>query len=500
MGADRKIDMKKFWITLSAVVLTVVSLAAAVLCGWAVKTEQDNRYTLAVSIKGEPQITLEYGQTYQEAGAAAEFSGTHRHTQTAAVPVVIEGAVDENIIGCYLLKYTAKYGNHVGTAYRRVNIVDLQAPTITLVADPDKYTFPNETYVEEGFSAQDNYDGDITAWVERLESREKIVYIVTDTAGNKTVVERKIVYDDPIPPELTLKGAKTITLTAGQSYSEPGYTATDNCDGDISANVTVSGSVDVNKPGSYTLTYTVQDAYANVVTQTRTVRVNAPSNPQYDLNAEYEAPTQILPNGKTIYLTFDDGPGPRTGELLDILKKYNVKATFFVVNTAYISTIKRAAEEGHSIAIHSATHKFKEIYASEDAYFNDLYAMQEIIKSHTGQTTTLLRFPGGSSNTVSKFNPGIMTRLTQLVHQRGFQYFDWNVDSKDAGGAKTAGDVYYNVINGIGEKQAAIVLQHDIKGFSIDAVEWIIQWGLANGYTFAALDMTSPAAHHRINN
>lgn len=492
--------MKKFWITLSAVLLTVVSLAAAVLCGWAVKTEQDNRYTLAVSIAGEREITLEYGQSYAEEGASAQFSGTHRHTEAAAVPVVIEGAVDENIIGCYLVKYTARYGNHIGTAYRKVNIEDNQAPTITLVADPEKFTFPNETYVEEGFSAQDNYDGDITAWVERLESRERIVYIVTDTAGNRTVVERQIVYDDPIPPELTLKGAKAITLTAGQSYSEPGYTATDNCDGDISANVTVTGSVDVNTPGSYTLTYTVQDAYANVVSVKRTVQVNAKSDPQYDVNAEYEAPTQVVPNGKSIYLTFDDGPGPRTGELLDILKKYNVKATFFVVNTAYISTIERAAAEGHTIAIHSATHKFKEIYASEDAYFNDLYTMQEIIKSYTGQTATLLRFPGGSSNTVSRFNPGIMTRLTQLVHQRGFQYFDWNVDSRDAGGAKTAEEVYYNVINGIGDKQAAIVLQHDIKGFSIDAVEWIIQWGLENGYTFRALDMTSPAAHHGINN
>lgn len=486
--------MKKFWITLSAVVLTVVSLAAAVLCGWAVKTEQDNRYTLAVSIKGEPQITLEYGQTYQEAGAAAEFSGTHRHTQTAAVPVVIEGAVDENIIGCYLLKYTAKYGNHVGTAYRRVNIVDLQAPTITLVADPEKFTFPNETYVEEGFSAQDNYDGDITSRVVRTETREKIVYTVTDTAGNRTVVERKIVYDDPIPPELTLKGSRTITLTTGQTYTEPGYTATDNCDGDISANVTVTGSVDVSKPGSYTLTYTVRDAYANVVTAKRTVRVNAP------VNVEYKAPTEVVPNGKTIYLTFDDGPGPRTGELLDILKKYNVKATFFVVNTRYISTIQRAAAEGHSIAIHSATHNFKQIYASEDAYFNDLYTMQEIIKSYTGQATTLIRFPGGSSNTISKFNPGIMTRLTQLVVQKGFQYFDWNVDSNDAGGATTADQVFNNVVNGIGNKQAAIVLQHDIKGFSIDAVERIIVWGLENGYTFRALDMTSPAAHHRINN
>lgn len=486
--------MKRTRIKLFAILLTVIALAAAALCAWSVKTEQDNKYTLSVAIQGESEITLEYGQSYTEEGASAVFSGTHRNTQPEAVPVQIENTVDSNVVGSYLLRYTAQYGNHTGTAYRRVNIVDSFAPTITLVADPNTYTLPNATYVEEGFAAQDNYDGDITDRVVRTETRDKIIYTVTDTAGNKTTVERKIVYNDPIAPELKLKGSQTITLKMGQTYHEPGYTATDNCDGDLSGKVSVSGSVNVNTPGKYTVTYSVKDTYGNVTTVARTVQINLPPP------SEFEMPEQIVPNGKSIYLTFDDGPGPRTGELLDILKKYDVKATFFVVNTAYISTIARAAQEGHTIAIHSATHNFRQIYASEEAYFDDLYKMQEIIKSHTGQTTTLLRFPGGSSNTVSRFNPGIMTRLTRQVQEQGFQYFDWNVDSKDAGGARTAEEVYYNVIHGIGEKQAAIVLQHDVKGFSIDAVEWIIQWGLLNGYTFRTLDMTSPAAHHGISN
>jgi hypothetical protein len=86
------------------------------------------------------------------------------------------------------------------------------------------------------------------------------------------------------------------------------------------------------------------------------------------------------------------------------------------------------------------------------------------------------------------------------VEERGFTYFDWNVDSKDAGGAKTADEVYQNVINGCRNKKASVVLQHDIHGYSVDAVERIIQWGLANGYTFAALTPDSPTAHHPINN
>ena len=112
----------------------------------------------------------------------------------------------------------------------------------------------------------------------------------------------------------------------------------------------------------------------------------------------------------------------------------------------------------------------------------------------------MVRFPGGSSNTVSRFSPGIMTYLTQAVQDCGFQYFDWNVDSVDAGGAKTAKEVFENVIGAVQNRDVSVVLQHDIKGFSVEAVYRILAWGLDNGYTFLPLDMTSPAAHHGVNN
>ena len=112
----------------------------------------------------------------------------------------------------------------------------------------------------------------------------------------------------------------------------------------------------------------------------------------------------------------------------------------------------------------------------------------------------LMRFPGGSSNTISSFNPGIMTRLTKAVEEKGFRYFDWNVDSNDAGGARTASKVYSNVVSGIGDKKAAVVLMHDIKSYTIDAIEKIIVWGLDNGYTFLPLTADSPTCHHGVNN
>ena len=119
----------------------------------------------------------------------------------------------------------------------------------------------------------------------------------------------------------------------------------------------------------------------------------------------------------------------------------------------------------------------------------------------TGSYTNIIRFPGGSSNTVSrKYCPGIMSRLSVAVTERGFKYFDWNVVSGDAGGTTSTDKVYSNVINGIRGKSHAIVLQHDTKGFSVNAVERIIVWGLNNGYSFAPLTTDSPTAHQHINN
>lgn len=304
---------------------------------------------------------------------------------------------------------------------------------------------------------------------------------------------RDIVYCDPVPPELTLHGDASISITAGDTFKDPGATALDNCDGDLTDRITVSGKVDVYRAGTYTLTYRVHDSYGNTAEAIRTVRVKAKPQPK-------PQPNDPVPGDKVIYLTFDDGPGKYTRQLLEVLKKYNIKATFFVVNTKYVDIIKEIAAQGHSIGVHSVSHDYQAIYASEEAYFADLHKMEEIIAAKTGIRTTLIRFPGGSSNTVSRFNPGIMSRLTKAVADQGYQYFDWNVNSDDAVGSKTTEKVYNNVIDGIKKHNVSVVLQHDIKGYSVDAVEKIIIWGLENGYTFLPLNPGSPGAHHGINN
>jgi len=184
-------------------------------------------------------------------------------------------------------------------------------------------------------------------------------------------------------------------------------------------------------------------------------------------------------------------------------KKYGVKATFFVTNEDpdYQDMIAKEAEAGHTVAIHSASHDYPKIYQSTDAYMADLYEMNDIIKAQTGKSASIIRFPGGASNTVSAdYCKGIMTQLVSLVEASGFQYCDWNVSSGDAGETKDTNQVVENVVSGIQKHKVSVVLQHDIKGFSVNAVERIIQWGLSEGYTFLPLTTSSPMVHHGINN
>ena len=239
-----------------------------------------------------------------------------------------------------------------------------------------------------------------------------------------------------------------------------------------------------------------------VLEQVTESTTEAPTDPPTEPTTEpvTEEPT-IPPTGGVIYLTFDDGPGAQTPRLLEILDKYNAKATFFVVNTPFASTITQIAEAGHTLAMHTATHDFEKVYASERAYFEDLEKIESVIEEYAGYRPRLLRFPGGGSNTISKkYCPGIMTTLTQQVQEKGYLYYDWNVDSDDAGSAKTAQEVYDNVVRGCYSRTSSIVLMHDIKSYTIDAIEDILIWGQTYGYTFEALTEDVPQLHHSVKN
>lgn len=402
------------------------------------------------------------------------------------------GDVNTSSLGCYQVTYVYSYQGKELELKQVVEVVDTTPPVLTVQQEEIAYC-PSGSILNVNVSSIDNYDGDITDKVETIREGNEVVFKSTDSAGNTSVVKKKAVQKDDEGPAITLNGDESVYVLLHDRYVDAGAKAIDNYDGDLTSEIAISGEVDTDKEGEYTLTYSVKDKSGNESSKIRKVYV-------------YQKNVEVTPNGKSIYLTFDDGPSKYTSKLLDVLKKYNVKATFFVTDQnltkGYDSVIKRAYDEGHSIGLHTSSHSYS-IYSSVDTYFNDLYAIQNKVKRITGYTSMLIRFPGGSSNTISKsYDHGtkIMSQLSKEVERRGFKYVDWNVVSGDAGETTNTAEVISNVINALGNKSTYVVLQHDIKDFSVDAVESIIQFGLAHGYTFRAYTMSSPIVHHSINN
>lgn len=183
-------------------------------------------------------------------------------------------------------------------------------------------------------------------------------------------------------------------------------------------------------------------------------------------------------NTRKVYLTFDDGPSIYTEEILDILSLYGVKATFFVVgqeDEEYASMYKRIVEEGHSIGMHSYSHKYTEIYASLDSFKSDVEKIRELIQDKTGVECSLYRFPGGSSNSIGKEH---IQEYIAYLDEEGIVYFDWNVSSGDATGVPLSIDeIVKNSTADLEKYNNAVVLLHDssTKYSTVQALPKIIE-------------------------
>lgn len=168
---------------------------------------------------------------------------------------------------------------------------------------------------------------------------------------------------------------------------------------------------------------------------------------------------------KKVYLTFDDGPSENTGKILDILNQYGVKATFFVIGKTDEESralYKRIVDEGHSIGIHSYTHKYSSIYESMESFSQDVLSLQALIKEATGTETFLYRFPGGSSNTVSNID---MKDAIRFLKENGFTYYDWNAANGDATGKQLSQEeMVNNVMTDFAKYNNVTVLMHDGSG------------------------------------
>ena len=167
-------------------------------------------------------------------------------------------------------------------------------------------------------------------------------------------------------------------------------------------------------------------------------------------------------NIRKVYLTFDDGPSIYTDEILDILDLYGVKATFFVTGheeEKYAPMYQRIVDEGHSIGMHSYSHKYTEIYESPDSFKADLNKIRDFIKEKTGVECSLYRFPGGSSNSIGKKH---IQDFIGYLEEENIVYYDWNVSSKDATGtAVTVDEIVRNSTADLEKYRSAVILLHD---------------------------------------
>lgn len=444
-----------------------------------------------IILKGSKDMEITYKENYKEPGSYVSYFGkklTH---------VKVSGKVNTEKLGKYIVTYEYQKGVFHLKKKRIVHVVDNEAPTITLTSEKDVFVCPNQKYQEPGYSAQDNYDGDLTSKVkvEHDDKKGQVLYTVKDSSSNRKTVVRTYKYKDVEKPVLTLNGSSDENIYQGQKYVDDGFKAIDNCDGDLTSEVVVDGIVDTSIIGITTLKYQVTDKAGNKAIIER--KVNVIKRPIGSTNG----------NGNgIIYLTFDDGPSSSTTPgILDILKEEGVKATFFVINhnSNLDYLIQRAYKEGHTIGLHSYSHQYQVIYGSRDAYIDDLRAIGNKVLSLTGVESKIIRFPGGTSNTISKkYSLGVMSLIVPYVLEQGYNYYDWNVASGDSGEAKTSSEVYQNVIKGLSHNKTNIVLMHDFANNkkTLNALRDIIHYGKNNGYSFDKIDMNTPIVRHKVNN
>ncbi len=194
--------------------------------------------------------------------------------------------------------------------------------------------------------------------------------------------------------------------------------------------------------------------------------------------------------GKRVFLTFDDGPSTSvTPHILDTLKKYNIKATFFVLGNRVSDNaelIKREYNEGHYIANHGYSHRYDKIYASSKNVLKEYNKTEQEIKKALGDenySSNLFRFPGGS---IGGEYDKIKEKAKIDLKRNQIAYLDWNALTNDAAGAYTKEKIIKNLKKTVGNKNNVVVLMHDApdKILTYETLEDIIKYLQQKGYSF----------------
>lgn len=259
-------------------------------------------------------------------------------------------------------------------------------------------------------------------------------------------------------------------------------------------NFTVSGQIEQETKQSSK--ETEKSAYFNLETENADVQ-----NESYSVAQAVNQKENLWHEGDAhkVYLTFDDGPSSNTDKILDILKENQVKATFFVTgkeDEASKERYKRIVAEGHTLGMHSYSHKYSVIYQSKEAFENDFAQIQNLLYEVTGQECLYYRFPGGSSNHVSNID---MSEFIKELNENGITYFDWNVSSGDATSqAYKPEELVENVMADVVKYKTSVVLMHDAeaKKATADALSDMIQSLKAMGAELLPIDENTTVVQH----
>lgn len=258
---------------------------------------------------------------------------------------------------------------------------------------------------------------------------------------------------------------------------------------DVSAQVSAVGTTASSGQGTNETANSSREVSGELIAQ----EAELDSSKQAELEAAHK-----------VYLTFDDGPSIYTEDILDILDRYDIKATFFVVGKE-TEDAKQAyrdiVEKGHTLGMHSYSHKYSEIYASEETFAEDFRKLQDYLEEVTGVKSNVYRFPGGSSNTVSKVD---MKMLATFLNEQNVRFFDWNVASGDGSSARLSVDTLVkNSTKGLEEHAESVILLHDSgeKRTTVEALPIIIEkiQAMEDTVILPITDATEPLQHIQIS-
>ena len=386
-------------------------------------------------------------------------------------------------VGVY--KDVCKYKDEEKTL--KVNVVDTLPPefdvkskkvALNQTVEPSELVKNIKDASQTKVSFAKNYEFNKVGW-------QEIEVIVKDAYDNETRKKVKVnVVKDEKAPEIIVGNANVVV---GEKIDLKAL-ATIKDDFDKNPTLKVeSDKLDTNKIGTYQVKYIAKDVSGN----------------QSEKTIQVEVVDKTKDNEKVVYLTFDDGPSRHTPEVLEILKRYQCKATFFItgMNEKYRPYIKTAYDQGHTIGLHTYSHNYSKVYASTNAYFKDLDKVGKLAKEYIGFTPKYIRFPGGGSNTISrKYNKGIMSQLTKQVGKKGYIYYDWNCENGDGYAHMSQSQMLKRATSSSAKK--VMILMHDANGKqnTVDILPKVIEHYQKKGYTFKAIDDSTPVFHQHVNN